>query len=148
MKEKTMRIIKVHADDNVALALESLKKGETVEVDGQVYTLLDDIPFGHKFALRDIEAGEDLVKYGETIGQSTLPIKAGAWVHAHNVRNVDMGKAGYTYAFNEKTVPLGSSETTFMGYLRDDGRAGIRNYIAIIPTVFCANGPAQKLAQM
>ncbi|GHV54074.1 altronate hydrolase [Deltaproteobacteria bacterium] len=143
-----MQSIIVHADDTVAIALEPLKKGTDIEAGGAGITLLDDIPFGHKFALRDAPQGTNLIKYGEVIGQSKVSIKKGQWVHVHNLQNVDLGKAGYTYAFNEKSVRPGKSDFTFMGYERADGKAGIRNYIAIIPTVYCANGPVEKLGNM
>ncbi len=143
-----MKAIILHQEDLVAVALEPLKKGEAVSVGGQTVTLADDIPFGHKFALHDIGAGDKVIKYGEPFGLSKKPIRRGEWVHVHNVQAVDSGAGGYTYAFNEKTVPPGSSDRTFMGYERADGKAGIRNYIAIIPTVFCCNGPAEKLGKM
>jgi len=143
-----MKAITVHADDSVAIALEPLKNGETVAVAGVNITLKNDIPFGHKFSLKDAAAGDSFVKYGEVIGLAKEPVKTGEWVHVHNLKNVDLGAEGYTYEFNPKSVMPGKSDVTFMGYARKDGKAGIRNYIAIIPTVFCANGPVEKLGKM
>ena len=143
-----MKAITVHADDSVAIALEPLKSGETLSVAGVTVTLLEDIPFGHKIALKDTAQGETFVKYGEIIGMAKAPVKAGAWVHVHNLKNIELGANGYTYDFNEKSVLPGKSDVTFMGYARKDGKAGIRNYIAIMPTVFCANGPVEKLGKM
>ncbi len=78
--------------DNVATALQDLKKGETVatEVGDQKVEvkLLEDIQFGHKFALRDIKASEHVHKYGEVIGAATEVIKKGAHVHVHNVEGL------------------------------------------------------------
>ena len=75
--------------DNVATAVRTLTRGETVAVAVGEKTvsivLLGDIPFGHKLAIRDIESGAIIVKYGETIGQSTALIKQGEHVHIHNV---------------------------------------------------------------
>lgn len=143
-----MKAITVHADDSVAIALKPLQKGEAVSVAGKKVTLKNDIPFGHKFALKDTAQDETFVKYGEVIGKAKESIAAGEWVHVHNLKNVDLGAGGYTYAFNKKSVMPGKSDVTFMGYARKDGKAGIRNYIAIIPTVFCANGPVEKLGKM
>lgn len=143
-----MKAITIHPDDLVAVALETLHKGETVTIGGETVLLADDIPFGHKFALRDIAPDERLIKYGEAFGQSREAIKKGTWVHVHNTKNVDWDGVGYTYNFDEKTLPLGHSDRTFMGYARASGEAGIRNYIAIIPTVFCCNGPVEKLGKM
>ncbi|MDR2946325.1 MAG: altronate dehydratase family protein [Candidatus Adiutrix sp.] len=143
-----MKAITVHPDDSVAIALEPLKKGEAVTVAGQNVTLQSDIPFGHKFALKDTAQDGAFVKYGEVIGLAQKPIAAGEWVHVHNLKNVDPGASGYKYEFNAKSVMPGKSDATFMGYARKSGQAGIRNYIAIIPIVFCANGPAEKLGRM
>ncbi len=85
--------------DNVATALRDLKKGQVVQLTrGSVkekITLLEDIPFGHKFALEDIPKGYEVVKYGEPIGEATTDIKQGEYVHVHNVtgkRGVRRGK--------------------------------------------------------
>lgn len=142
-----MKALLINCQDSVGIALEPLKKGETVEVGGQRITLIDDVPFAHKFALQDIAPDEDLIKYGEVFGRSGKPVKKGEWVHTHNVKSA--GASGeYTYEFNEKTVRPGKSDVTFMGYGRKNGEAGIRNYIGIMPTVFCANGPVQKIADL
>jgi len=78
--------------DNVAVCLAEKKAGETVQfsaggVDCHI-TLLDDIPFAHKFALADIDRGEKVLKYGEGIGLACTPIKVGQWVHVHNIESV------------------------------------------------------------
>ncbi|TYP56173.1 UxaA family hydrolase [Thermosediminibacter litoriperuensis] len=81
-----------HPEDNVATAVRNLSKGEEVhvDVDGNEMRvkLLVDIPFGHKFALRDIEADMDVIKYGEVIGRATRPIKTGEHVHVHNIESL------------------------------------------------------------
>jgi len=88
MRRKT-GIIVIDEKDNVATALETLSAGAEVsfEVQGHVekIRLLSDIPMGHKLALRDIEKGEAVIKYGERIGQSTSRISRGEYVHVHNV---------------------------------------------------------------
>ena len=81
--------IVINQKDNVATALETLGAGRVVQVEIQgvveKVTLLSEIPMGHKFALRDIEEGGLVIKYGEPIGRSTATIKRGALVHVHNV---------------------------------------------------------------
>ena len=83
------KIIIVNEKDNVATALETLRAGTEVSADvqGRVEKIrvLSDIPMGHKLALRDIEKGESVIKYGEPIGQSTSKIRCGEYVHVHNV---------------------------------------------------------------
>ncbi len=75
--------------DNVATALKGLSAGAevSVELQGRIQkiTLLSDIPMGHKVALKDIEEGGPVIKYGEPIGKSTAKIARGEHVHVHNV---------------------------------------------------------------
>jgi altronate dehydratase small subunit len=81
--------IVINRKDNVATALQTLAAGRAVQVETQDHleevTLLSEIPQGHKFALRDIEDGGLVIKYGEPIGKSMTTIKRGAHVHVHNV---------------------------------------------------------------
>lgn len=87
-----LKLLVINDLDNVATAVLSLQKGETadVKIGGSVENvqLLDDIPFGHKAALRDIGRGEKIVKYGEIVGQSTAGIRKGEHVHIHNVEGL------------------------------------------------------------
>jgi altronate dehydratase small subunit len=80
--------IVIHEKDNVAVALQALSAGTKVSVEVQgrkeKIKLLSDIPMGHKFALRDMERGGVVIKYGEVIGQSTGTIARGEHVHVHN----------------------------------------------------------------
>jgi altronate dehydratase len=72
--------------DNVAIVLTDMKKGNTVCIEGgMVVEALEDIPFSHKVALVDLCRGMDIIKYGEIIGQAKKDIKAGDWVHIHNL---------------------------------------------------------------
>ena len=84
-----IQVIVINAKDNVATALKPLKAGTTVSVEVQGHVekikLLSDIPMGHKLALRDMEEGRAVIKYGEPIGQSTAKITRGEHVHVHNV---------------------------------------------------------------
>ena len=89
--------IRIHKEDSVAVAVRPLPQGCQVTVEGQAYTLQNEIPFGHKFALRDIAEGERVIKYGHTIGYATSPIRAGEWVHVHNVKTSLSGQLAYTY---------------------------------------------------
>jgi altronate dehydratase small subunit len=79
-------------NDNVAVCLSERNAGEVVEVglSGEILriTLLDNIPFAHKFSLTDINTGETIIKYGEVIGMASTPIQEGQWVHVHNVESV------------------------------------------------------------
>jgi len=83
------RVIVINEKDNVATALESLRRGAEVAIEIQdnveKITLVSDVPLGHKFALRDLKKGDAVIKYGEPIGQSLSKIARGEHVHVHNV---------------------------------------------------------------
>lgn len=72
------------ADDVVATAIDDLDAGHELDLDDRTLVLSEDIAFGHKLALIDIEKGDDIVKYGEVIGRASEPIAVGDWVHVHN----------------------------------------------------------------
>ncbi|MBQ6824307.1 MAG: altronate dehydratase [Clostridia bacterium] len=101
---------------------------------------------GHKYAIRPIAAGENVIKYGNPIGHATADIAVGDHVHTHNLTTNLSGKLGYTYdPVDLRREPLPCP--TFMGYLREDGRAGIRNEVWIVNTVGCVNKIAEQLAK-
>ncbi len=136
-----MKFIKIHNDDNVAVALTELVSGE--EAAG--VTLLENIGRGHKFAIAPIAEGAKIVKYGMPIGTAKCDIKPGEFVHTHNLRTALDGLLEYSYEpqFAPEPAPV---EGTFMGFRRSDGRVGIRNNLWIIPTVGCVNKLAENLA--
>ena len=104
----------------------------------------EQIPAGHKYALRDIAKDTYVIKYGEIIGRATQDIQAGEWVHTHNVKSHLDESVEYSYNF-QAAVPQ-KSKATFLGYKRAWGRAGIRNDIYIIPTVGCVNNVCIRMA--
>lgn len=79
------RVIKLHSDDNVAIALAGLLRGEVLQVGGRNIVLRADIACGHKFSLRFVPKGAWILKYGLPIGISTCDIEEGEWVHSHNL---------------------------------------------------------------
>ena len=101
---------------------------------------------GHKYALRDLKSGENVIKYGMPIGHATCDIAKGDHVHVHNVAT-NLGELlEYTYEPEFKPVEKVSDPRTFMGYRRADGQVGIRNDIWVIPTVGCVNNLSRRLA--
>lgn len=103
---------------------------------------------GHKYALRDIKKGENIIKYGNPIGHATADIKAGEHVHTHNVATNLSGTLTYTYDDAVVEFPTADTGRTFMGYVRENGEVGIRNEIWIINTVGCVNKIAERLAAL
>ncbi len=132
----------INALDNVAVALTDLKKGEVHEG----VTLLEDITKGHKFTLREIKKGENIIKYGNPIACATEDIKKGAHVHTHNVHTNLSENLEYTYAkIPTDLKPVKGRKVNV--YARANGDVGIRNEIWVIPTVGCVNGQAKLIVE-
>jgi len=80
------QVIIIHPQDNVAIALRDLKRGEELLLpDGRLLKILADIAYSHKVSLDDIPTGVAVIKYGEIIGEAKKPIRKGEWVHKHNL---------------------------------------------------------------
>ena len=140
------KMVRINPADTVAVALAPLKAGETVSFGDETVTLRDDLPMGHKAALRDIRKGEAVIKYGYPIGEATEDIPAGGHVHVHNLHTLLSGEKEYewhpVYPTQEKCRPA-----VFVGYPRKTGRPGVRNELWILPTVGCVNDAAKALAR-
>lgn len=137
------KLFKINDKDNVAVALEELKKGEIIDN----IKLLDDIPFGHKVLLNDSKSGDNIIKYGNPIGHLTIDCKKGEHIHEHNLKTNLSDIIEYTYCGENEYQPK-KCDVTFNGYLRQDGRAATRNEIWIIPTVGCVNNTAKRLEKI
>ena len=137
------KLFKINNKDNVAVALEELKKGEIIDN----IKLLDDIPFGHKVLLNDLKSGENIIKYGNPIGHLTIDCKKGEHIHEHNLKTNLSDIIEYKYC-GENEYQSKKCDVTFNGYLRQDGRAATRNEIWIIPTVGCVNNTAKRLEKI
>lgn len=88
----TAKMLVLSAEDNVATCLDDMAAGTRVDVtaggEPRTVVLVDDIAFGHKFAVSRIDAGATVVKYGEAIGIASTLIEPGGHVHVHNVESV------------------------------------------------------------
>ena len=141
-----VNIIKIHKDDNVAVALEAIKQGESFTVDGKIITAVSDIPAGHKAALCDMEEKTAVIKYGCPIGYTCAKVAKGEWIHTHNLKT-GLGDL-LSYSYNPVKSDLKElSESYFMGFEREGGKVGVRNEIWIIPTVGCVNNIASAMAK-
>jgi len=134
--------IRINPKDNVAVALRAIPAGTVF--DG--IAAAADIPQGHKMALRSVHSGEQVMKYGFSIGHATCDIAPGDWVHTHNMATNLSGEMEYSYHPNINH-PAPAAPGTFMGFRRRDGKVGIRNEIWIIPTVGCVNDVAKALVR-
>ena len=139
--------IKIHENDNVAVALDVIPSGTTVNVGGADVTTTLEVPAGHKFALADLAEGTPVIKYGFRIGNTTAAVKKGEWIHTHNLKTGlgDLLEYSYKPDFAEEKF---TEDVTFMGYNRKNGKVGVRNEIWIIPTVGCVNNVASRIAEL
>jgi altronate hydrolase len=140
----TPRSLRLHADDNVVIAVDTLPEGFTIEgVSAKAR-----IPRGHKLAVRGISAGEPVRKFGQIIGFASVPITPGEWVHEHNCAFAAFAR-DYRHAqdgHEPDVLPL-ASQATFQGYRRANGKVGTRNYVGILTSVNCSASVAKFIAQ-
>lgn len=139
-------MIKIHQDDNVAVAIEEIKQDEKFSAGGKSITAVTDIPAGHKVALLNMDEGTAVVKYGCPIGNTTKSVKEGEWIHTHNLKTGLGELLTYTYTPAESGMQQ-MPEAYFMGFERENGKVGVRNEIWIIPTVGCVNNVATAMAK-
>ncbi len=139
------KLVQITPKDTVAVALMPLAAGETAGYGSGSVTLLQDIPMGHKIALRPIRKGEAVIKYGYPIGEATEDIPEGAHVHTHNLRTLLSGQLEYEWHPIRPDAGR-MPPAVFRGYSRRVGRPGIRNELWILPTVGCVNDIAAALA--
>ena len=153
-------LIQLHPGDPVALARRELSAGSELSGPGRHIAVRDTVPHGHKLALVDIAAGEQVLKYGQPIGIATRPIAAGEHVHEHNLRSLSReglpvpaqtGAGGPTAAGAAGAPAAGGGAIpaaipTFDGIVRPDGRVGTRNYVAVLSSVNCSATVVRRIA--
>jgi altronate hydrolase len=140
--------ILVNKADNVIVSLKSYKEGETLLFEDKEIVMQEEVPVGHKIAVKKIEQGQDIIKYGFPIGHAKEAIEVGQWVHTHNTQTNLSGTLEYSFTPNQESVQkTQAQERTFKGYVRPNGEVGIRNEIWIINTVGCINKTAELLAK-
>lgn len=138
--------IHLHPADNIAVARVPIPAGTALVVDGVRVVALDPIPAGHKVAVAAIPAGETVVRYGQSIGRARARIEAGRHVHLHNLAFQDLDRQ-YEFPSGDLPLPERRDSPTFLGYAREDGRVGTRNYIAVVAASNCAAHTAEQVAQ-
>ena len=136
------KFIKINERDTVAVALTTASAADSF----MGVSPRTELPLGHKMALKKMEKGAPVIKYGFPIGHATEDIEVGEWVHTHNMATNLEGELEYTYEPEAKELDA-REPRTFMGYRREGGKVGIRNEIWIIPTVGCVNDIAKALVR-
>src|SRR5215468_10035474 len=132
--------------DNVAIARVPLSVGTKLRIDGVPIEVLDPVPAGHKIAVARIQQDEVIRRYGQSIGRAKSLIEPGRHLHMHNVSFEELA---FDYQFPSGDIPYPAPPKkmpTFRGYLREDGRAGTRNYIAVVAASNCAAHTAELIA--
>lgn len=141
---QSSRMLILHPQDNIAVALADISAGEVDVATG--VKALHSVKQGHKIALAAISAGQNVLRYGQTIGQATKDIGVGEHVH---VQNLGMGAhtQDYAHASEAKQLETASDDRTFDGYHRADGSVGTRNYLGILTSVNCSGSVAKFIAE-
>ncbi len=136
----------INEKDNVAVALTDLKAGMIIRTKNHEVVVKEDIMRGHKVTLCDIPEGENVIKYGNPIGHTTMFVPAGSHVHTQNIKT-NLGELlEYEYHPVEKETLKQTAKKSFMGFRRPNGKVGVRNEIWVIPTVGCVNNVATAIA--
>ena len=136
----SQKVLKVHLDDNVIVALQDLPKGSRVNYNGVEYTVMDDIPAKHKFFEHDMNVGDEVKMYGVLVGKAQTSIPKGGLMTTSNIKHAAdrYDYRGVNYQWKAPDVSKFKNRT-FNGYHRSDGRVGTANYWLFVPTVFCEN---------
>src|SRR5216684_1710022 len=138
--------IHLHPTDNVAVARVPLAPGMELRIEGIALKVLDAVPAGHKVALKAIQPGEIVRRYGQVIGRAKRLIEPGAHIHTQNLAYEELA-LNYEFPAGEIPYPAAPARMpTFMGYVREDGRVGTRNYIAVVAASNCAAHTSEMIA--
>jgi len=133
-------VLKIHPKDNVLVALKNLSKGETISFEGEEFILQDAIAAKHKFFIKEMNQGDEVIMYGVLVGKVQNAISRGGLMTTANVKHAAQSYdyRGSNFHWHSPDVSKFANRT-FNGYHRSDGRVGTANYWLFIPTVFCEN---------
>jgi altronate hydrolase len=141
-------VLQLDSRDNVLIALTDLQAGKPVEFRGSLYTLPKNVPAKHKFAMKNLGIGDDVIMYGVLVGKSVRPVAAGELLTTANIQHqsAPFREQSGEYRWTPPDVVRWKQEM-FRGYRRSDGQMGTRNYWLVVPLVFCENRNIQVLKQ-
>lgn len=142
------KVLQVHPNDNVLVALQDLAKGETILFNGVEYILKEDIPAKHKFTTQAVATDDAIFMYGVLVAKAKLPLEVGVRISTENIRHAS---DGYVLGNRRTEWQLPNIDKyrnkTFLGYHRTDGSVGTGNYWLVIPMVFCENRNIEVLKE-
>jgi len=134
------KVLQIHPEDNVLVALTDLKKGEKVSFEGKEFTLNSQVPAKHKFTMQGMDPGDKIYMYGIIVGKALLPIAEGEVTTTENIAHQTAPYTGKRKPFSWQAPDVSSwKNRTFDGYHRPDGKVGTANYWLVVPLVFCEN---------
>ncbi len=140
--------LRVHAADNVRVALKDLPAGGEIDDDGRPLRLAEAVRHKHKFAVRDLATGEAVIMYGVTVGRATRPIAAGAAITTENTEHGTATSEPQARRGEWRAPDVAAFRgATFDGYHRPDGSVGTANVWLVVPLVFCENRNIEVLRQ-
>lgn len=143
------RVLRLDARDNALVALTDLRQGEVIRLAGGEYTLLSNVPAKQKFLTQDLPSGGQIVMYGVLVGTATENLRRGDLLTTRNIRHAASDFRTRDEAKFRWTPPDVSewAKKTFLGFHREDGQVGTRNYWVVLPLVFCENRNLAVLKQ-
>lgn len=140
----SQRLILLHPTDNVAVAANRISAAGDATAGQQRVAVKQPVPAGHKVAVRQIDPGMPVMKYGYPIGVSTCLIETGDHVHSHNLR--DQHTVIHDIQSTDPPEPPVAIRREFMGYHREGGKVGTRNYVLVVSTVNCSASVSRMVA--
>ena len=144
------KILQIHPNDNILVALTDLKKGDQILFEDRLYVLQNDIAAKHKFAKIDFVKGASIFMYGVLVGKATKGILKGGLISTSNIVHDTEAYSVQEVAAKTPWVAPDLSRfqnKSFDGYHRADGSVGTENNWLIIPLVFCQNRNVEVLKE-
>ena len=134
------RVLKVHPNDNVLVALQDLRSRETIDYKGESYLLKENIPAKHKFFTENLAEGDPVIMYGTLVGRVQYDVKIGTRMNTENIKHAaaEYRYRSFNYSWDKPDVSK-FEDRTFNGYHRKNGEVGTANHWLFIPMVFCEN---------
>jgi len=133
-------VLKVNPLDNVLVALQPLQKGQSVVFENRTYVMQDDIAPKHKFYMKEMSEGGEVIMYGVLVGKVTKAVSIGTLMTTQNLHHAAEPFTFKPYNYEWKAPDISAfKKRSFLGYHRTDGSVGTANYWLFIPTVFCEN---------
>jgi altronate dehydratase len=141
-------VLRLRDGDDVGVLKKTVKAGSKLVNGSLTLTVASTIPAGHKIALKSVADGEPVRKYGQIIGFAKGAIVPGEQVHSHNLVCKSFEREhSYCADYRPTNFYPEAERRSFMGFSRPGGRAGTRNYVAVISNVNCSNSVSRYVVE-